>query len=64
MGDGIAEPLGVTADAEGVNVAVVAPDATAIDLCLFDATGTVEVARHRLPARTGQEKSRGGVGLR
>lgn len=53
MGDGVAEPLGVTADAAGVNVAVVAPAATAIDFCLFDATGTVEVARHRLPCRTG-----------
>ena len=53
MGDGLAEPLGVTADADGVNVAVVAPAASAVDFCVFDATGTVEVARHRLPGRTG-----------
>jgi glycogen operon protein len=53
MGDGLPEPLGVTLDAEGVNVAVVAPDATAVEFCLFDATGTREVARHLLPARTG-----------
>ena len=53
MADGAPEPLGVTVTATGVNVAVAAPDATAIEFCLFDATGTVEVARHRLPGRIG-----------
>ncbi len=32
---------------------MVAPAASAVDFCVFDATGTVEVARHRLPGRTG-----------
>ena len=36
---GIWEPLGVTVDAEGVNVAVRAEGATAVDLCLFDEHG-------------------------
>jgi glycogen debranching enzyme GlgX len=52
-GEGRPEPLGVTTDAAGVNVAVVAPDAGAIEFCLFDPTGMAELARHRLPARTG-----------
>ncbi|MCU0773648.1 MAG: alpha-amylase family glycosyl hydrolase, partial [Ideonella sp.] len=45
-------PLGAHADEQGVNVAVFSEHATAIDLCLFDETGAVEIARHRLPART------------
>src|SRR5689334_19919721 len=52
-GEGRPEPLGVTPDEAGVNVAVVAPDATSIEFCLFDESGEREVARHRLPARTG-----------
>ncbi len=36
---GIWEPLGVTVDAQGVNVAVRAEGATAVDLCLFDEHG-------------------------
>lgn len=54
MGEGWPEPLGVTADAAGVNVAVVAPGATRVEFCLFDATGTVELARHALAGRTGE----------
>jgi glycogen operon protein len=45
-------PLGAHADAHGVNVAVFSEHATAIDLCLFDETGSIETARRRLPART------------
>ncbi|MFC7477452.1 glycogen debranching protein GlgX [Dankookia sp. GCM10030260] len=53
LGEGTPEPLGVTADAAGVNIAVVAPDATAIEICLFDATRDVQIACHTLPARSG-----------
>jgi glycogen operon protein len=53
LGEGAPEPLGVSADAAGVNIAVVAPDATAIEFCLFDATRDVQIASHRLPARSG-----------
>ena len=51
--DGAPEPLGVTPIATGVNVAVFSAHAEAIDFCLFDAAGEGEVARIRLPARTG-----------
>ena len=46
-------PLGADLDREGVNFAVSSAHAEAIDLCLFDAEGTLERARLRLPARTG-----------
>lgn len=45
-------PLGADCGAAGVNFAVWAPDATAVELCLFDAAGTVEEARLHLPACT------------
>jgi isoamylase len=45
-------PLGATWDGLGVNFAVFSTHADAIDLCLFDAGGRKEVARHRLPERT------------
>jgi glycogen operon protein len=51
--EGRPEPLGVTPDAEGVNVAVWSAHAEAIEFCLFDAAGEAEVARLRLPGRTG-----------
>src|SRR5579872_6534344 len=50
---GAPEPLGVTADAAGVNVAVFSAHATKIEFCLFDDTGTHEVARFALPGRSG-----------
>ena len=53
LGEGVPEPLGVSADAAGVNVAVVAPDAAAVEFCLFDATRDVQLACHRLPGRSG-----------
>lgn len=54
VSEGRPEPPGLSADAAGANVAVVAPQASAVFLCLFDAaTGDREVARLRLPARTG-----------
>ncbi len=61
IGHGSPEPLGVTpvegpgttTALRGVNVAVHAPNAEAIEFCLFDATGNVEIDAIRLPARTG-----------
>ncbi|TCZ55403.1 glycogen debranching protein GlgX [Roseicella aquatilis] len=53
IGEGRPEPPGITVEAGGVNLAVVAPDATAVELCLFDPMRDVELARHRLPARSG-----------
>jgi len=53
VGPGSPEPLGVTPAAGGANVAVYSAHATAIELCVFDATGTTEQARVALPARTG-----------
>lgn len=50
---GSPEPLGVTLDARGVNVAVFSAHATRIEFCLFDAAGEAEVARIALPERTG-----------
>ncbi|MBT3070470.1 glycogen debranching protein GlgX [Rhodomicrobium sp. Az07] len=53
VGEGSPEPLGLTLDERGANVAVFSAHATAIELCLFDATGERELERIRLPARTG-----------
>ena len=50
---GAPEPLGLTLTATGANVAVFSTSARAIDLCLFDETGDVEVERIRLGHRTG-----------
>ena len=47
-------PLGATVRAEGINFAVFSANARRIYLCLFDATGTKELARLRLPASTHQ----------
>jgi pullulanase/glycogen debranching enzyme len=44
-------PLGVTLDAEGINIAVFSAHATAIEICLFDETGEVETDRILLPDR-------------
>ena len=46
-------PIGAQADATGVNFAVFSAHAQAIDLCLFDASGTRETARLRLPGHSG-----------
>ena len=45
-------PLGAHWDGQGTNFAVFSANAQAIDVCVFDETGTVEVARYRLPAHT------------
>lgn len=49
---GSPDRLGVTAVEDGIDIAVHAPDADAIAICLFDA-GCRETDRLRLPARTG-----------
>ncbi|WP_284943964.1 glycogen debranching protein GlgX [Acidisoma cladoniae] len=46
------EPLGVSLDGDGINVAVFSANATAIEICLFDETGDVEIGRVLLPGRT------------
>ena len=45
-------PLGVHWDGRGLNIAVVSTQAQAIELCLFDASGTLETHRGRLPINT------------
>lgn len=47
------EPLGVSLDARGVNVAVFSANAAHIEFCLFDEAGEKEIARFVLPERTG-----------
>lgn len=47
-----AEPLGAWPTAEGASFAYPAPGASAVTVCVFDATGR-EIARHRLAGRTG-----------
>ena len=46
-------PLGAHCDDGGVNFAVFSAHADSIELCLFDASGTREVRRQALPARSG-----------
>ncbi len=53
IGEGSPEPLGVTLQGSGVNVAIFSAHATAIELCLFDGQGERELERIRLPERTG-----------
>ena len=42
-------PLGAHFDGQGINFAVFSANAQAMELCLFDATGTRELTRMRLP---------------
>ena len=49
---GAPEPLGATWTREGVNFAVYSSGAAKVELCLFDADGTHELARLVLPERT------------
>jgi len=46
-------PMGAHWDGGGVNVAVFSAHAAQVDLCLYDPTGRIEVARCALPARSG-----------
>jgi len=45
-------PLGATPSPQGVNFALVAPHADAVELCIFDGTGAHEQQRLRLPSFT------------
>ena len=45
-------PLGAHWDGQGVNFAVFSAHAQSIELCLFDASGTKEIARYKLPCHT------------
>ncbi len=45
-------PLGAHFDGHGINFAVFSVHALTIDLCLFDASGSTEIARHRLSAHS------------
>jgi glycogen operon protein len=47
-------PLGATWDGEGVNFALFSAHAEKVELCIFDPSGTYEVARVRLPEYTDQ----------
>ncbi len=48
MNPGLPHPLGATVMQDGVNFALAAPHATAVDLCLFDRKGLHEQQRLRL----------------
>ncbi|MBM3577437.1 MAG: glycogen debranching protein GlgX [Alphaproteobacteria bacterium] len=52
VADGAPEPLGVTLDESGANVAIFSAHAEAIELCFFNEADE-EVARIKLPARSG-----------
>jgi len=47
------DKLGATCDDSGVNFAIFSANATKIELCLFDDTGTKELRRITLPQKTG-----------
>ena len=49
---GSPHPLGATPDTAGVNFALVAPGASAVEMCLMDATGTQVLQVLRLPCCT------------
>jgi glycogen operon protein len=53
LSPGSPEPLGVTLDDAGANVAVFSAHAAAIEFCLFDPSGSAEIARIDLPERSG-----------
>jgi glycogen operon protein len=52
MKEGKPWPLGAHWDGQGVNFAVFSAHAQSIELCLFDTSGTQEVARYPLPCHT------------
>src|SRR5438552_2946721 len=49
---GSPDPLGATWDGAGVNFALFSGHASAVELCLFDATGRRELERVALPEHT------------
>ena len=50
--EGMPFPLGATWDGTGINFAIFSANATKIELCLFDETGTHELERIELPEYT------------
>jgi isoamylase len=50
---GSPDKLGARYDGQGINFAIFSANATKIELCLFDKTGTKELQRIALPERTG-----------
>ncbi|MEM9433806.1 MAG: glycogen debranching protein GlgX [Pseudomonadota bacterium] len=50
---GVANPMGSCFDGQGTNFAVFSAHAERIELCLFDPSGTTEIARLQLPERKG-----------
>ncbi len=52
--EGHPDPLGATWDGEGTNFALFSANATKVEICLFDETGTKETARIELPEYTDQ----------
>ena len=54
VSEGSPEPLGLTLDERGANVAVYSAHASALELCLFDESGETETERLRFPSRTGE----------
>ncbi|MFM9925828.1 glycogen debranching protein GlgX [Variovorax sp. H27-G14] len=52
LSTGTPYPLGATPTQQGINFALTAPSADAVDLCIFDSTGNNEQQRLRLPACT------------
>jgi len=52
MLDGRSWPLGANSDKQGVNFALFAANASAVELCLFDENGQIEVERIQLPKQT------------
>ncbi|MGI4802139.1 MAG: glycogen debranching protein GlgX [Janthinobacterium lividum] len=52
IAEGLPHPLGATWDGVGVNFALFSANATKVELCLFDQTGTQELERIELPEYT------------
>ncbi len=52
LGEGAPEPPGVVRTRAGVNVAIPAPEAERVEICLFDRDGARELERITLPERT------------
>ena len=50
--EGLPFPLGASWDGLGVNFAIFSANATKVELCLFDASGEVELERIELPEYT------------
>jgi isoamylase len=51
---GSPRPLGATCVERGVNFALFSSHATRVELCLFDRVSGAEIARHDMPARSGE----------